>query len=299
MLLMNATTFAVFFGIAAAAAWGFSDFLSAKSAKLIGPITALVAADLLGTLILTVLYVLFLRTHVPFTLPAFGYAFVAGAVLSLGEMLFFLALNVGPVSIVSPLSSAYPLITTLVAVLGFKAKLSSVQLFAILLITAGILLATELVAPRKGERKALKGPLLALGAALLFGAGNAFSAQAINILGWQFGSLVEFISATACILAIVPFIKGDERISFRTVARGFGNTAVLGTSALGCVGAIALNVGFSASPASGGAFVTAISACSPLLTVFLALRHFKEHVAFIPLLGACAAVIGIVILSLS
>ena len=65
------------------------------------------------------------------------------------------------------------------------------------------------------------------------------------------------------------------------------------------VGAVTLNVGLAKSVASGGAIVTALSACYPVLTMFLALKNLIDERRLLPLTGAVLGVVGVVILALS
>jgi drug/metabolite transporter (DMT)-like permease len=57
-----------------------------------------------------------------------------------------------------------------------------------------------------------------------------------------------------------------------------------------------LNLGLANESASG-AIVTALSGCYPVLTVFLALRHFKEEFKLIPLAGGLVSVVGAIMIS--
>ena len=82
-----------------------------------------------------------------------------------------------------------------------------------------------------------------------------------------------------------------------SLGKAFHNRYVV-IGALMAVATIAVfNMGFTYGK-TAGAITIAVSACYPVVTVALALRHFKEEIRLIPLLGAGASVAGIMLLSL-
>ena len=285
-------------GISAALAWGISDFFAAKSAKAVGPILASALVNILGILVFVIVYVLFLHPNIEITKTAIVFAASSGVFLALGAVSFFIGLGAGPVSLVSPISSTYPLVTTLLALAVFHAHLTAREMVGIFLVVLGITAASGLLSLQKSKRKVTKGPAFALLAALGWGIGFALLAQAINRADWKIVSIVEFALVTVTFLILVPLIKGDEVISRSTIYKGLRNKFVIGASIIQLLGVLALNVGISKSAATGGAVIIAISAVYPVLTIFLALKHFNERVKFIPLLGAFLGIAGVVVLSL-
>lgn len=285
-------------GLTAAISWGISDFFAAKSAKSIGSILASTLVNISGALLFAIIFVLFFRSHTQ--IPATGFWYTAGSaiMLSFGAATFFVALEAGPVSIVSPLTSMYPLGTTALALLLFHARLTARELAGIALTLLGIITVSGLLAPSKPSYRLGKGSLYALLTAFNWGVGYALISQALKYADWQIVSLIEFCFVTLTFIALVPIIKGPEVISLRTIRKGFRNKFVIGTSGLQLLGVIALNVGLSKSTATGGAVVAAISATYPVLTIFLALRHFDEKMKLVPLAGAFVGIAGVIALSL-
>ncbi len=285
-------------GITAALSWGTSDFLCAKSAKIVGPILASALINILGAVTFIIVYILFWHPNIQITGSALAFAVVAGVFLSLGAIAFFVGIGEGPVSIVSPVASTYPLITTLLALAVFHASLDSREVTGILLVIVGVTAASGLLNWRKSNRKVTRGPAFAMLAALGWGIGFALLAQAIKRVDWPIATMFEFVIVAITFLLLVPFIKGDEIISRPTIYAGLKNKFVIGAGLIQLLGGIALNVGISRSTASGGAIIIAISACYPILTIFLALKHFNEKVKYISLAGAFVGIAGVVILSL-
>jgi drug/metabolite transporter (DMT)-like permease len=297
---MHTPLLVIVLGISAATLWGFSDFLCAKSAKSMSPVLAASLVNTVGALAFAVVYGLFLRRHSNVDWIGFGYAATSGIFLALGQAFFFIGLEAGPVSIVDPLTSMYPLATTLLAVLLFHAHISFAAMVGVLLVVVGTIAASDLLPTQKAKRRGLtRGPTFALLSALAWGVGFALLGQAIRRMDWQSVSLIQLSFVAVSLLAALPFIGGREPLTRETIARRVKSTFVVGAGIFQLAGVMALNIGMARSAASGGAIVTAISACYPILTVFLAVKHFRERVRVMRLLGALGGVLGVVVLALS
>ena len=141
-----------------------------------------------------------------------------------------------------------------------------------------------------------KGPQLGIVAAIFWGATIALAAQSINVVGWQQTSLVESIACVLTFVAILPLVRGTEKV-FANVRGTVRNKFLLLASLLQLAGLLALNTGLD-KVADFAPIVVAVSAVYPAITVFLALKHLNEKLQTIHLAGALVAVAGVVILSL-
>lgn len=290
---------AIIFGLAAGIGWGFSGFFDAKASRSAGPLLASFLINGLVAVGYAVLYLLFWRNGHRVGASGMYYAIASGVVITLGALSYFRGLAIGPVALVSPLSAAYPLVTTIVAFVIFGARLSGWQTAAIYMIMAGVMAASGLLTTKGiATRKVQKGPLLGLATAVFWGLGYAFAAQAITRLGWQLASLVEFSAMAVAFGVFIPLIKTTEIITLQHVASACKNTFILLSAGISLCAAVSLNVGLSREHSSG-AIVAALSACYPVLTVLLARRSFDEAVAKIPLLGAFVSIGGVILLSLA
>lgn len=65
---------------------------------------------------------------------------LSGGCLALGLLLYYLALEIGPVSIVVPLTATYPVIAVLLGYSLLNEKPSLAQWIGVVLITAGVIL---------------------------------------------------------------------------------------------------------------------------------------------------------------
>lgn len=295
---MSEVLIAILCGLFAAIAWGIADFFAAKASRSVGPALSVVIVNIIG-LIAYALFFIVTQQEWSVTSEGLRYAVAAGTAIGLGQVVFFQALNIGPVSLVSPLTSAFPLFTTIAVLALFQAKLSAPQLFGVLIIMAGILMASELISNfgRKGWHLG-RGPLLALLVAVLWGLGYAFLAQALGTVGWQTATLIQLIVvAVVCTLAL-PLIKGSEQISARDNLSIFKNPFVISTGIIQMLGMVLINVGLEID-VSMAPVVTAVAACYPALTILLALAHFKEAPKLIPLSGAAITIAGVIVLSLN
>src|SRR5688572_20426528 len=150
------TLLAVLFGLGTALSWGVADFYGAKASKAVNPILAAFFVQLVGAILFTLLYFLILRPQTPITPEGLLYGAAAGVFMTFGLAAFYKGLQIGPVSIVSPIGAAYPLITTLIVVI-FGATLTALQFAGIGLIIAGVAAASGLFSVKPGERRLTRG----------------------------------------------------------------------------------------------------------------------------------------------
>lgn len=295
---MHNTSAVLVGGLGAAIAWGLGDYFSARAAKRSGPILAAVAIHMIEVPLFFIPFIFLVQSwQGTLSLTGMAYAAVAGVLIALAGVYFYRGLKSGPVSLVSPLSSLYPLVTTMLAIVAFGAVLSLPQLIGVVLIVLGVVLATGLAQIKMHKPKIRKGPMNALRAAVLWGFGYALLAQGVARLGWQVAIAIEFLVMALTFITIAPYVHGRETIRMRKVIKLFSNKYVF-LAAVGAVfGLVVFSFGLSHDKSSG-ALVTALSATYPLVTVFLALSRLKEKVQLVPLAGAFVGVAGVIILSL-
>jgi drug/metabolite transporter (DMT)-like permease len=286
-------------GLITAIAWGISDFFSARASKFLGPIAAVVIINALGTVGYLLCFFLFLNPHVQLDAVAWWYSISAGVVASFAAVAFYRGLALGPVSIVSPVGAAYPLVTTVLAVTVFNAHLSGGQYVGIAMVIGGVLVAVELLSMQQLRKGLSRGPLWGVAAAIAWGVGFALLAQAINRAGWATATAIQQTFVVLGFAVFGPLLKGNEHISIKRMVRAVCSKYVLAAAVIQLVGVLAINYGLSREEDTGGAVIVAVSACYPVLTMLLSLRFLKEKVKPLPLIGALASIAGIVVLSLN
>jgi drug/metabolite transporter (DMT)-like permease len=294
---MSTIFIVILFGLLAAIAWGISDFLIGKSSKSLGPIKGALLVNIAGALVYSLAFIVFLHRNATFTTEGILYVLAAGVFFGLAQATFFKAMYLGPVGLVSSISSVYPLITLLISVVFFAAQLSLQQTMGVVLVVAGVVMASGIANSKIATTRVGKGPILALIPILGWGVGWVLVAQAVSKMSWESVLLIELCMTMVTLIVLTPLVKGKERISIRDMRTGWSMSVVWGAAIIQTLGILAVYLGIDQVP-DGAAIVVALSACYPLLTIFLALRHLGEKIALIPLLGGFLGVAGIVILSL-
>lgn len=290
-----------FLGIFTAVSWGASDFLTAKSAKLFGPILSGLMVSFIGTLtcaLLFLCYVLLTHRHFTYTLFTIGLAVLSGILFAVGEVSFNKALESDSVSIVSPLTSIYPLFTAVVTITIFHVHLTLIELLGICLVVAGVTVASGLFSMQRSNRESIKGPFYSILAALGWGLGYALLAHAFAKMGWQLATFISYLFLLISIFIVLSRIKGHELINRHTFGIAFHDKYVLSAGLIQLFGELALIVGISISISKGGMIVTALSSSYPALTIFLALKSFDENVRSVRVVGGLVGLFGIVLLTL-
>jgi transporter family protein len=296
-MILNDTFLALSLGLLAAIAWGISGFFDAKASRSVHPIVASFAINGLLTVIYVICYALFLHRGFTMDTDSFLYAAGGGVIIAVGALSYFRALRIGPVTLVSPMSSAYPLVTTLLAVALFGGVISIEQAIPICLIVAGILTATNLLPGIRQHKRLSKGPLLGLSTAMCWGIGYALMAQAVQASGWQQATLVELIAMMIALGLSLPFLRGHQAVTLSHLKIAFRSKNVRLASVIALVASLSFNIGLQYDH-TGGAIVATCSAFYPVLTVLLALHLFKETVSKVQLFGALTSIAGVILLTI-
>lgn len=282
------------YGIGAAILWGSADYLGANASKRNNPNAATLGVSAIGTLLFTIIF-LFNHGTVGWNLAGVFYSVAAGISMELGLLVFYRGLHAGPVNLVSPISSAYPLVSLLVILLIFGGSLKLVDIIGIIVVVIGIAIASGLLNAKKNERKLSKGIVYALLTVLIWGVAYALVGRSVTDLGWQKATLINFYAGLAILPIALTLIAGKQfwkGINSKLVSDKYIITAGIGQS----LGGVVFNIGVSHT--SSSAVITAISASYPALTIFLALKGLKEKAKAASLIGAFTTITGIIILSL-
>lgn len=295
---MDALFAAIALGLAAAIGWGFSGFFDAKAARTVHPVVASFLVNAIVAVGYAIIYFLWLHQGFSFTDTGVLYAASGGTIITIGALAYFKGLHAGPISLVSPMSSAYPLVTTVLAVVFFGAKLTGLQFAAIALIMCGVFVVTELLAVATKRKTFSKGPVLGVIAALCWGIGYVLVGQGVAHDGWQQATLVEFAAMLVAFGLSVPFVTPSSVLRPAAIYGAFCNKYVLLAGGIALAAALSFNIGL-AHDSSSGAVVATMSSFYPVLTVLLASRHFNETVQKVQFAGAIASITGVILLGFS
>jgi drug/metabolite transporter (DMT)-like permease len=286
------------YGIFAAINWAVADIFIAQSTKSIRPIIAAAAVNLLGALFFGIYYVLFIRQPIPPDLIGIAWSSLAGLCIISASIVFFIALNRGPIAIVSALSSTYPAVTLVLALSAFGAEINTIQSFGFFMVITGVVATAGLHSsgPVQNIGKA-SGTWPALLAAFFWGIGYGLLAEGVKVIGWEAASAMQFGVLAVCCLIILCILAQKDSANILSIKACARNPFILGAAVTQQLGAILLNIGIGDDTA-GGSIIVALSACYPVLTTIMAFYIFKERVRMLALLAGALAIAGIVVLSI-
>lgn len=276
-------------GALAATAWGFADILVTTYARRIGFLRALLVIQSCGLVFLAGLAIAL--GDLP-SLTASQWLWIAalGPLAILAYAGFYRALELGPISIVSPIASTNGALLVLLAVLVLGESVTAGQAVGCALVIGFVALASSESAAARVE--SASGIRLAVVTSVAF-AGYLFAlARLAEDLGWLVPILLTRVVAVALLVALTAV--RDDRPRGRLGAVGVLACAAAGS--LDAVGFLAFNRGAELGEV---AITGAASAAYPLIPIAWGILALKERVAPRQYVGAAGALLGMVLLSLA
>jgi len=283
----------IVYGLLAATFWGVGDFLITHLTRRVGTTLALVTIQVLS--LLGWVFWVIAKQAPPGGNPAL-WAIVTGTAVChvLGLVFVYRAFEVGTLSIVSPISAGFAVVTAVLALLAGE-RPPVVALGGAALLVLGVVLATRSPADPAAPRPSLRGVPEAI-----------FSALAFGTMFWAFSLFVEPRLGFAWPLALLKTLAAGSTVVALLARRRPGDSLRIPLSAnvvLLAVGAAAADTlawltyirGSSASYAS---IVTAIASLFSVVTVLLAWRFLRERLALHQWAGVAVIVLGILLVSL-
>jgi drug/metabolite transporter (DMT)-like permease len=311
------------YGLIAAIGWGVSSVAATHAARRMGTLTALLASQITGTIVLTAVLAA-MRPHL-LALPGTAVLGLAGAgFLSLiGWLTYYRALEYGPVGIVSGTAATYGGVTALLAMLVLGEPLGVYGGLGDALAVAGVATAAMRVTtgppdggwrqmfggpwasvngsraplqwqPRAGRarprRRSWPGLMLALASAVTYGTGAFWLGMYAAAAGWLVSALMVYvISVTVLLAALICKHKRPEG----------GVAGAAWAIAAGLTEAVAL-VAFARGGQAGQVAVTAaVSSTYPVIPLAAGLLLFRERLSALQVVGICVAVTGLTLVSMS
>ncbi len=310
------------YGLIAALGWGVSSVAATHAARRMGTLAALLASQVTGTIVLTVVLAA-MHPHL-LALPGAAVLGLAGAgFLSLvGWLTYYRALEYGPVGIVSGTAATYGGVTALLAMLVLGEPLGVYGGLGDALAVAGVATAAMRVTTGPsdaGWRQAFGGPwagvngsrapllpgvagrarprrrpwpglTLALASAATYGTGAFWLGMYAAAAGWLVSALTVYvISVTVLLAALICKHKRPEG----------GMAAAAWAITAGLTEAAAL-VAFARGGQAGQVAVTAaVSSTYPVIPLAAGLLLFRERLSALQVFGICVAVTGLTLVSMS
>ena len=278
----NTGVIALLGGLGAAVCWTVATLCSSRSTKMIGSPSALAWVMIVGLVVIAPLMV---TGGVPDALGGseLGWLVVAGGGNVLGLLLVYGALRIGKVSIVAPITSTEGAIAAVLAVA--TGEVIGVPSGVMLLVIAGgVALAS--VAPGDGSGAERRATLLAISAALSFGAGIYATGRLSEALPLVWAMVPARVLG---VVAIALPLAATRRL--RLTREALPLVVVAGLCELGGVASFA--VGARDSIAISAVLASQFAA----LAVLAAYVLFRERISRLQLVGVAAIAVGVAVLT--
>jgi drug/metabolite transporter (DMT)-like permease len=279
----------VAFGLLAALLWGLADVTAAIASRQTGSFR--VALGLHAIAVVALGAIAAATGAIDDVPPATALALVwLGALGALSYATFYKALEIGPISIASPVISAYAAVSLVLAVIVLGETLDGGQVAAVVVVMLGVVLASSDLAQLTGvARRQLAGILLAIVTAVVIGAfvfGNAYTATEH---GWLMPIFLSRGFATLFLLA--ASVRGAAwRLTGRSPR---WLVLVLALAVLDTGGFVAFNVGAERAETS---IVSVASAPYAVIPIVVGVMLFRERPTPVQWGGVAAVIGGVVLL---
>lgn len=261
--------------------WGVADFLGAKAVRRVGLILTLfgIQAAGLASFLLPVWWAGELE-------PWPGWAAVAAALcFSAGYAAFYRGLQRGAIGLVSPISSAWPLITLGIAALFLGQSLEWIHALAAATIAGGLMI--TLYTPASGGRP---GVIDGLWTMVLWGIASALLIIPVRAIGWLSAAAWIRLMVTALTAAALGIQSGRDRQLPRLSGAGW---LLLVTGVLDAAANIFYAIGIYGQPAYR---VAPVAAGYPIVTVLLSRYALGERLRLRERVGTAIVIAGGILL---
>jgi drug/metabolite transporter (DMT)-like permease len=286
------------YALCAALSWGAADFLGAVSTRKAGVLVTMCVGQVITCLALGLLAL----TPVPTARPGpddlvmLAVSGVLGVVSYAG---FYRALQLGPVSLVSPMFSAYALIAVILAVVFGGERLGLPGLAGVALTIGGVMLVSAVGSPssQQGLKHAGRGRgdgvPYALGAMVTWGVTIYLVGRTSENLGWflpvalsRAVTFVIILAVTAVVFVRRPAIRPRPGLLLLPAIAGLFDVLAF--------------IAYTRATTAGAVAVTAAaSSCFPLIVIAGGVVVFHERLRRQQILGTGMTLAGLLVLGLS
>ena len=289
---MNVVLQSLLLGVLAALGWGIADFVAAVVSKRLGVLRTIVGVHLVSIPVAAVYFFAVSDISIV-SLTHWAVLLLISAVSFIVYIVFYKALQVGPVAVVSPIVSAYAVVVIVLAFIFTGERLSVMQGVAVSASVGGIVLAS--VSLRSGMRLR---EVVGLGALLGFVA-------MVGIGVWQFGVgilsrdigwfLPIFLGRVITFGMFVPLVAVRREWPWqRLSAPLLVGVVVVGITETGGLFAFARGAEIGVI-----SIVAAASITYPIIPILGGLIVFKEELGFTQYVGLAVALAALLVLALS
>jgi len=292
----------VIFALAAALSWGFADFMGAVSTRRAGLLLTMCISQVVTLAVLGIAAATIGSSglHLPSgDLAALVLSGILGAAAYAG---FYRALQLGPVSLVSPIFSAYAVITVLLAVLLGQETLAVAAAAGVVLTIGGVVLASASGPaqpgpaqpgqphPGQGHPGRRTGIWLALASMVCWGVTTYILGRSAERLGW----FVPVAASRVVTFAILLAVTAVAALGHRVHRPRPGDLAL--PAIAGLFDVLAFLAYTRASQGGSVSVAAAASACFPLIVIAGGVLVFGERLRRVQILGVGLTIAGLLVL---
>jgi len=271
--------------------WGTADFFATQASRKVGYFKTVFWAHLIA-FFLALIYPLFIPQNFNLSLWAILLLALAGFLQAIALMFFYRGLEIGLVSVVSPIASSYSMIVVLLGIFLLKEQLTLLQTVGILLIFIGVpLVSINLNEIKKAEGHVFqKGTRESFLSMLFWGVAFFLLSPVVRENGWFWPTVIDAFFVVFFLYIYGVFLKIDFLVKDKSSL-----LPIFSDGLLTIIGYFAFSIGLLYSLVS---IVTPISTIFPVVTIILAWIFFREKLGGNQIFGIAAVIGGLVVLSL-
>lgn len=280
----------LFLGVAAMAAFGLQDFLMAKSSKVIGIFKTSLGFNFVSLILLLILSI-FLFGYNGMSLLTFAILIFTAFLATSSILTFTRGLEIGNVSVVATIASAWGAITAILSVIFFGEVISHLQILYVILIVVGTVLTSldiRSVLRSKKSRFVMAGTEYAILTLFIWGLFFFLLSYLTTKLNWFVVSLFITILTTVLLAIYCTSAKIKAIPEKRSVP------LIILIGIIATISIISYNLGVTYGYT---AIVAPVSSASPIITVSLALVILKEKLQLDQKIGIILVIAGIILLT--
>jgi drug/metabolite transporter (DMT)-like permease len=282
----------IFFGLIAAVCWGLGDFLITRLTRRIGTSRALFSIQVLS--LLSWMIILAIWPSTPGGTP-FVWAIVLGAAIChvLGLVFVYRAFEIGTLSIVSPISAGFAVVTAVLS-LAMGERPPAIVLGGATLLIIGVVVATRSPSGVELQESSWRGVPEAVLSAVAFGTMFwlfYFFVQPTLGYAWPL-ILLKTLAVSSSLLAYRSQLRPEEGRRY-----GLGYGVVLLAAGAATADTLAWLAYIWGTTAAYATVVTALASLFSVVTVLLAWRFLRERLAIHQWVGVAAILLGILLVS--
>lgn len=280
----------IIFGIIAMISWGTADFFVAKAVRKTSVFKTFIWSQMIGVILFFLIFSLFFKF--PFlSFTTIAVILITGFLGAISYLAFYKGLQVGKVSIISPIAACWAVVTVVLSLIFLDETLTTIQAIGVGLAILGAILTSF----KLHDLLKLKLTNIATGveyaiiALLASGIYFVFIDALVAELSWFIPMLLIKTVAVFYLLAYSGATK--KNISFPKNVALF----VILIGVLEVIAFLSYGVGVTSEYT---AIVAPISAAFPMVTIILARIFFRETLEINQKIGIVSVLTGLVLLSI-